>query len=378
MFDDVYSDCDFTNNVDCGDRPYPDGSTSPHPPTTSSAISTTTSLSTTSTSTSPRSTPTISETPTTTSETTSSYPQPTGSYPGMPNKVLGMYILLADDTEEGFHSDADWEPKLYPYQQQGANVLFFTFINPETMVVPEAYKKLALTRGTDAEGAVPTDTRIIFAIGGYSYSLAPNPWMWLTSRQLAEDMAVQVAQWRDLYNIDGIDLDIEAGAGDKKEAGPNLIHFIRKIKSIHPDFIVSQPTYGYPQVQAEIDVINASWNVGGTSNGLADSIGLMVYEGTQSLQYVKNYAHGSSQWEGFPIEVDVTSSDILLGCKGSANPSDIMSLARESVSQNLLGVMVWFCSVQDGLTYEQSWDCSGSADSSQAYIEAMQYLNNNS
>ena len=115
MFDDVYSDCDFTNNVDCGDRPYPDGSTSPHPPTTSSAISTTTSFSTTSTSTSPTSTPTISETPTTTSETTSSHPQPTGkiflyqyqdlitkssgSYPGMPNKVLGMYILLADDTE---------------------------------------------------------------------------------------------------------------------------------------------------------------------------------------------------------------------------------------------------------------------------------------
>ena len=34
-------------------------------------------------------------------------------------------------------------------------------------------------------------------------------------------------------------------------------------------------------MQAEIDVINKSWNVGGTSNGLADSVGLMVYEGTQ-------------------------------------------------------------------------------------------------
>ena len=34
-------------------------------------------------------------------------------------------------------------------------------------------------------------------------------------------------------------------------------------------------------MQAEIDVINESWNVGGTSNGLADSVGLMVYEGTQ-------------------------------------------------------------------------------------------------
>ena len=42
----------------------------------------------------------------------------------------------------------------------------------------------------------------------------------------------------------------------------------------------------YSQVQAEIDVINASWNVGGTSNGLADSVGIMVYEGTQALQYV--------------------------------------------------------------------------------------------
>ena len=106
-------------------------------------------------------------------------------------------------------------------------------------------------------------------------------------------------------------------------------------------------------MQAEIDVINASWNVGATSNGLADSVGLMVYEGTQvlviflghpgvgkislrghpgidrigpyrntsidrivrkkvvswifnfskALQYVKNYAEGSSQWEGFPIKV---------------------------------------------------------------------------
>ena len=42
--------------------------------------------------------------------------------------------------------------------------------------------------------------------------------------------------------------------------------------------------YRYSQVQAEIDVINASWNVGGTSNGLADSVGIMVYEGTEALR----------------------------------------------------------------------------------------------
>ena len=44
--------------------------------------------------------------------------------------------MLALAEEDG------WEPKLYPYQQQGANVLFFTFINPETMAVPESFKKL--------------------------------------------------------------------------------------------------------------------------------------------------------------------------------------------------------------------------------------------
>ena len=69
------------------------------------------------------------------------------------------------------------------------------------------------------------------------------------------------------------------------------------------------------QVQAEIDVVNGGWTVDGENRGLLESVGLMVYEGTQSLNYVDNYAHGTSQWEGFPITVDVTISDIMLGCK---------------------------------------------------------------
>jgi hypothetical protein len=53
-----------------------------------------------------------------------------GSEGRFPDKVVGLYIILADDTEEGFHTDSDWDPKLFEYQQTGANVLFFTFINP--------------------------------------------------------------------------------------------------------------------------------------------------------------------------------------------------------------------------------------------------------
>merc|ERR1711997_700267 len=204
--------------------------------------------------------------------------------------VLGLYILLADDSEDGYDSNADWEPQLFAWQQEASNVLFFTFIHPGTMEIPPSYQKLAATRGTGLPGSVPADTVIMFAIGGYAYSLKPNPWHWLTSKEAAEEMAAKVAEWPDKYGCDGIDLDLEEGAGSNKIAGPNMVHFVRKLKQLNPTMIVSQPTYGYPQVQAEIDVINDSWDDQGTAQGVADSIGLMVYEGTQALNYVKNYA----------------------------------------------------------------------------------------
>ena len=49
------------------------------------------------------------------------------------------------------------------------------------------------------------------------------------------------------------------------------------------------------QIHAEIDVINESWDENGNNNNLTDTIGLMVYEGTNSLNYVKNYVSGTKQ-----------------------------------------------------------------------------------
>merc|ERR1719244_338774 len=334
LFDIEFHDCNYASLVDCGDRPIP-ATTTAEPTTTDPDATTTPPL-----------------------------PSP------FPKKALGMYILLADDFNEGFETDADWEPSLFPYQQTGSNLLFFTFINPKSMEVPKAFKKLSATRGTDAKGAVPADTLIIYAIGGYAYSLDPNPWDWLTSKEKAEDMAVQVAKWKDDYGVDGIDLDIEEGAGSNHLAGPNLIHFIRKIKSIHPDMIISQPTYGEPQVPAENDVINASWKKGGASKGVADSIGIMVYEGAQSLKYVENYADGPDMYG--PIKVNVPKSRILVGVKGLAKTATIDKLAKESVKQDLLGIMAWYCSVVNGLKYEEDWDCTGDEGSEQGYVAAME------
>jgi hypothetical protein len=85
--------------------------------------------------------------------------------------------------------------------------------------------------------------------GGYGYSIgAYNPWPWLASQAAAEAMAVQVAQWPSLYKCDGIDLDIEAGAGDHSGAGQNMVYFVRKLRQLVPNIYIGQPTYGYPQV----------------------------------------------------------------------------------------------------------------------------------
>ena len=63
-------------------------------------------------------------------------------------------------------------------------------------------------------------------------------------------MAEKVATWPELYGCDGIDLDIEDGAGDAKGAGPNMIHFIRKLRELNPKMIIGQPTYGFPAVRS--------------------------------------------------------------------------------------------------------------------------------
>lgn len=118
-----------------------------------------------------------------------------------------------------------------------------------------------------------------------------------------------------------------------------MYFFIKKLKSIHPDIIITQPTFGYPQViifnineifqnlqiAANNFIINNSWDVDGNYKDVTDTVGIMAYgeetgeeievreesvqsyddsqNGFQSLDYVKNYAEATSQWNGFPIRV---------------------------------------------------------------------------
>ena len=42
-----------------------------------------------------------------------------------------------------------------------------------------------------------------------------NPWQWLANKESAEAMAEKVAEWPEKYSCDGIDIDLEDGAGNR-------------------------------------------------------------------------------------------------------------------------------------------------------------------
>ena len=110
----------------------------------------------------------------------------------LPRKTVAFYLLMADETISGYGSRDDWNPRLHPYQQRGANMYIFTFINPITLTVPRSFATLARSKGTNAPGAVPSDAKILFSIGGFGYSKSVNPWPFLTARQGAEAAAKEV------------------------------------------------------------------------------------------------------------------------------------------------------------------------------------------
>merc|ERR1719282_1603674 len=195
---------------------------------------------------SPIPSPTPSPTPT---PTPSPSPGPSPPYRpvSMPAKMLGIYVLVADDAHEVYTSNHTWTPQLFPYQQIGSNVIYLTFLNPKLMpAVPPAMAALAQTRGTGKPGAVPDGTAILFAIGGQLYSQSES-WDWLTSTTKAEAMAAEVAKWPEKYGCDGIDLDIETGAGNVQGAGANLAAFVAKLRELAPTMILTQPVFGSPR-----------------------------------------------------------------------------------------------------------------------------------
>mmetsp|Transcript_25861 Transcript_25861/g.22602 ORF Transcript_25861/g.22602 Transcript_25861/m.22602 type:complete len:315 (+) Transcript_25861:32-976(+) len=291
----------------------------------------------------------------------------------LPKGTMGFYCLIADDGWAPYTSTYNWTAKLHPYQISGANVLWLTFINPQLMpAVPPAMARLAQCKGQS--GCPNVTTPVIFSIGGEAYS--NKQWPWLASQSAAESMAAEVAQWDTKYGADGIDLDIETGAGNSQTAANNLVAFAKKVRELNPKLYITQPVYGYPQVTAENTMINEGFTKEGGTNNLVDSAGIMEYVDLASLNYVKDYGNGTSEYQGFPIKVNVPYSRILTGIQGTASSGTITTMANDIVKEGLGGIMVWYASVMDAATGKTAFAYSGgsmdsSANQSPAWQQAM-------
>lgn len=262
---------------------------------------------------------------------------------------MGLYLLIADDGGNGqgqkwhYGSNTTWEPVLPEYMNAGANVLFLAFVNPSKMpALPPAMAYIGKNH--------LSSQKVIASIGGQAYSAKADAemWPWLQSKDAAEAMAVEVAKWPEQYGIDGIDIDIEDGIGSSKTTGPMVMAFVAKLRTVAPDMIITQPVYGYPGVNEENYVVNHAFAKNATAS--IDSIGIMTYSGTGSLNYVRNYADPKSQYQGFPITSAVPSNKILVGACGCATGQTIQALAEAVKSRNLGGIMVWYSSVNDKAT----------------------------
>lgn len=264
----------------------------------------------------------------------------------LPDKTVGLYLLIADDGWP-YTSERDWVPKLPDYMGAGGvNVLWLAFVNPAKMpALPPAMGYIGKHR--------PNGTKVIASVGGEAYSDSGS-WPWLDSVEAAEAMAAEVVGWKDKYGMDGIDLDIEG-----RQPGPTALAFAKKVKELDPSFIVTQPVFGSPQVTEENYMVNQCFAKGAKSS--VDAVGIMVYEGTGSLQYVQNYVNGSKQWSGFPIHVDVPSKKVMLGAGGQSAAGTIETLAKAAHDQDLGGIMVWYASVIDSATGKPGNQYSGGA-----------------
>lgn len=299
--------------------------------------------------------------------------------------MLGMYVLVADDTDNVYTSEHEWSPALFPYQMTGSNTLFLTFLNPAKMPdVPPAMANLAQTRGTGVAGAVPSNTTIMFAIGGQAYSERPNPWDWLTSTDKAEAMATEVAQWPTKYGCDGIDLDIESGAGSSSIAGVHMAEFVAKLKQLAPHMIVTQPVFGSPsQVFAANRMIEAAYNTSmhNPALGSLSKVGIMVYSGTGAEEWTKYYTEGCStycsKWQ-CSLAACVPVKDMVLGIDGSAASGSITQVGNDVKAKGLGGVMVWYASLIDratgkpGLLYGNMDASTNKLDTWTTALHAMQ------
>ena len=140
--------------------------------------------------------------------------------------------------------------------------------------------------------------------------------------------------------------------------------------------------YGFPQDDAENEIVNNGWTIDRKSTGLVNSIGIMDYQAENSLSYISYYANATSKNGDYPIKVNVATEQIIVGIAGSAPSGTITGMANSVVSPkyDAGGMMVWYASVFDKTRNKPAFAYGhgdASTDKSSAWLQALNILTKN-
>ena len=130
------------------------------------------------------------------------------------------------------------------------------------------------------------------------------------------------------------------------------------------------PSYGFPRVSGVNQALNENYGRNGNRKSNVDAVGIMVYEGATSLNFVDNFLNG----KGGGLTARIPSQDLLVGCKGAARKNTVRQLTSEIKRRRLGGMIVWYASVIGGFQYEKSFDVTESLESRLAFTEALNDL----
>ncbi len=128
--------------------------------------------------------------------------------------------------------------------------------------------------------------------------------------------------------------------------------------------IITQAVFGYPQVYSQSLITVNSWKQDGTSTNLLDTIGIMVYQDTQSLNWLGQYTGDScsSGWCALCSDAKVATpcskvpkKSLVGGLGGDANQASINTLCNSGTG----GYMVWYASADNGFQYGSDADARG-------------------
>ena len=159
-----------------------------------------------------------------------------------------------------------------------------------------------------------------------------------------------------------------------------MVVFATELRRLRPDFIITQPVFGYPQVFSESLMTVKSWNAQGQSLNLADAVGIMVYTGSQALQYVGAYTGSTcTEWwcalcNDAKVPQPCTSvpaGAVLAGLGGDAGQADVNAVCSAQFDGKAIGgYMVWYASADNGFQYgggsndarvhNVNWKCNSS------------------